>query len=149
VIPNILKKIPVRTHHFKILLKLSKSNFQVFVKAYRTALKGIFNLSAMHSVSFLFPFSFFEDNESPEKPSLELFGVEGTQPIRSLDQIILKIEEIEELCSNSQGRNSSSSSCLDMLKSHKKTLIQTLTSHEVHVCLSACSHMFIYLAMCM
>ena len=101
--------------------------------------------SISHAFSLIFSlFSFLSGSEYPEKPTLEFFGVEGTEPVHSLDNIVLKIEEIEELCSNSASHNSSSwSSNLDKLRSQKKSLIHTLTSHEVHVCMSVCICLFV------
>ena len=105
--------------------------------ASQTALKGICNISVIQS-NFYSLFSFFSDNESPEKPTLEWFGVEGIQPVHSLDKIVSKIEEIEGLCSNSSSRNSSSNNNLEGLRTRKKCLMQTLTSHEVATCLPVC-----------
>jgi hypothetical protein len=129
---------------FKFHLSLICESLADCIDRYLYPISQAFSLRNLHSL-----FSFFSGSESPEKPTLKFFGIEGTEPVHSLDTIILKIQEIEDLCSTSFGRNSSSSNSLDSFIGHKKSLIETLTSHEVHVCLSVCICLSVCLCVCL
>jgi hypothetical protein len=84
-------------------------------------LKGLSTYFSVVSASFKF---FFAGYECPAKPTLEPFGVEGTEPAHSLDRIISNVEGVEELCSGAVSRNSSSRNNLENFRTHKKYLIQ-------------------------